>query len=517
MRNIIDIIKEKIPLWLLTSLLSIFTLLAYNIPFFNYVSKNLDGGFNAVWVISTLVVIMLAANYFFYYLILYAGRIVGKVLLSILLILNAASFYFIHFYNVMLTAKMMGNVYNTQYSEASSFFSWGLVGYLVILGVVPAIYLILQKVDYGSIKKFFANIGIAIGVILIFILANFSNFTWIDKHSSELGSMLSPWSYIVNSVRWKIQQNKINAKEILLPEATVERNTDGHKDVCVLIIGESARRANFSLYGYERDTNPKLSGDSVVSLMAESVATYTTAGVKAILDYKESEKLYEPLPNYLYRAGVDVEWRTSNWGEAPLHIEKYYKKGDMAKKYPDKDGRYDGILYEGIGESVRQSKNDKIFIAIHTYTSHGPTYSTNYPKEFEKFAPVTTQTEMSKVDRKELINGYDNTILYSDYLIHNVIDTLKNMEGVRSCVIFISDHGESLGEGNLYMHGVPMAIAPKVQTEIPFIVRTSDPAMKIDTNRKGSQYDIFHSVLRFLGIKSPIYDPRHDIFTQSDN
>ena len=504
--------NDRISLGWLVAALSILTLLAYHFPFFKYVSENVEGGFNGVWIIASLVVIMFALNYFFYYLVLYLGRIVGKIILAILFILNSVAFYFIHFFSVMLTAKMMGNVYNTQYSEASSFFSWGMIWYILILGVLPAVLLILQKVSYGTWKRFFANIGISLGVVLLMVATNLSNFTWIDKHSSELGSLLMPWSYIINSLRWKSQQNKINAKEILLPDGKFTENAESKKDVVVLIIGESARRANFSLYGYNRDTNPCLSKDSVVALKTESVATYTTAGVKAILDYKETDKLYEPLPNYLYRMGADVEWRTSNWGEAPLHIDKYFKRGEMAKRYPDADGKHDSVLFEGLGEAIRNSNNDKLFFGIHTYTSHGPTYSTNYPNEFEIFTPVTTQTEMSKVATQELVNGYDNTILYTDRLVHNVIDTLKNMPDVRGCVIFISDHGESLGEGNLYMHGVPMAIAPKVQTEIPFIIWTSDNTLKIDPNREGSQYDIFHTVLRFLGMKSPIYNPERDIF-----
>lgn len=101
------------------------------------------------------------------------------------------------------------------------------------------------------------------------------------------------------------------------------------------------------------------------------------------------------------------------------------------------------------------------------------------------FSPVCTTVEMSKADPKELMNAYDNTIVYTDYLIHSVIEILRGIPQRRSCVIFVSDHGESLGEGNLYMHGVPILVAPKEQIEIPFIVWTSDEAAGNRSGEKG--------------------------------
>ena len=113
----------------------------------------------------------------------------------------------------------------------------------------------------------------------------------------------------------------------------------------MLIIGESARRENFSLYGYNKPTNPLLEQENVVALIAKSAATYTTAGVKAILDHKPTDKLFEILPNYLYRAGVDVIWRTNNWGEPPVHIEKYQRVADLKALYPEADAdKYKNIL-----------------------------------------------------------------------------------------------------------------------------------------------------------------------------
>ena len=318
-----------------------------------------------------------------------------------------------------------------------------------------------------------------------------------------------PWSYTVNSVRYKCAVRERNRQEIPLPDITY---LDDEKDVVVLVIGESARRDHFSLYGYPRETNPLLAKDDVKALVAESAATYTTAGVKAILDYAPTDKLYEILPNYIYRSGADVVWRTSNWGEAPLHIEKYFQVADLQEIYTDSDPQFDGILVQGLKETILESGKNKVLIIIHTSTSHGPSYNKRYPSEFEKFTPVCTTVEMSKADKGELINSYDNSILYTDYILDQVIGQLKELPEWRSCMMYISDHGESLGEGGLYMHGVPIAISPREQLEIPFIVWTSDTSLKIKNMEVYKQYHVFHSVMNFLGARSDIYDETMNIF-----
>ena len=489
------------------AIMSIFTLAAYHIPFFRLVLKNIEGGFNGVMITGGLALIMLALNYFFYYLVMRPGKTAGKCILAFMFIGDAISLYFVNTYEVLITDKMMGNVFNTQFSEASGFFSFSFVLYVLMLGILPSAWLFLQKIDYGSWKRYFANIGGALAVVLAVAFANMQNWTWIDRNSTELGSLLMPWSYTVNSVRFYNGEKKRNQKEIPLPDGFI---TDENKDVCILIIGESARRANFSLYGYEKETNPLMAKDSVTAFIADASATYTTAGVKAILSHEPGGKLYEILPNYLDRTGIDVTWRTSNWGEPPVHIEKYHKTGQLHEMYPEADSRYDGILLAGLKEVIESSEKDKVLIILHTGTSHGPTYNKKYPAEFEIFTPVCNTVEMSKADPEELMNAYDNTILYTDYLVHSAIEILRGLTDRRGCVIFVSDHGESLGENNLYMHGVPMSMAPKEQIEIPFIVWTSDRNVKQLDNV--GHYHVFHSVLDFFHIDSPIFNEEMSIF-----
>lgn len=506
--TILNIFKKKTSLTMVCIALSVFTMVAFHIPFFRLVLNNIEGGFNGVLITGGLGILMLVLNFFIYYLLLFAGRIVGKVILAMTFVGNAVTLYFINTYEVLVTDQMMGNVFNTQFSEASGFFSFAFILYILLLGVPPCLYIFLRKFDYGKGKQCLSRVGISLGIILSVVAINIKNTTWIDRNSTELGSLLMPWSYIVNSVRFWNAERKRNAEEIKLPDAEL---TDSSRQVCVLIIGESARRDRFSLYGYERETNPLLAKDTVTALIANSAATYTTAGVKAILDHAETNKLYEILPNYMYRNGVDVLWRTTNWGEPPVHIEKYHQVEQIKERYPEANTEYDEVLLTGLKEEIDNSTNNKVFVVLHTSTSHGPTYNKKYPAQFEKFTPVCNTVEMSKADPAELNNAYDNSILYTDYLIHSTIEILRGVTDRSCCVLFVSDHGESLGENNLYMHGVPMSMAPREQIEIPFIVWTSDKSLKIK-NQEVGQYHTFHSVMDFFGMRSPIYDETKTIF-----
>ena len=162
-------------------------------------------------------------------------------------------------------------------------------------------------------------------------------------------------------------------------------------------------------------------------------------------------------------------------------------------------------------EQILSSKKNKILIVLHLGTSHGPNYNLKYPSQFEIFKPVCTSVELSKCSSEELINAYDNTIIYTDYILHKVIENLKSLKDYQKTMLFVSDHGESLGEKNLYMHGLPMSIAPKEQFEIPFIVWT-DGSRKLKPFKNVSQGHVFHSVLNFLSIESPIYDEEKNIY-----
>jgi lipid A ethanolaminephosphotransferase len=508
-----NIPKSRLKIIHLVLFLSCINFLFFHYPFFSFVFNNVDyKSLNSVVLIVSLIVAALVVNAFAFYLFFSLLKLFGKFLVSVLFIINSAAIYFVNTYSIILDESMIGNVLNTKYEESASFFSVKLLVYLLFLGIIPSLYIARVKIIYSTWKKFLITTSLTLVFILALIFANASNWLWVDKNAKQLIGLAMPWSYVVNTTRFYIHEHDKNKKEILLPDATIK---DNQKSIVVLVIGESARSQDFSLYGYKRNTNPLLSKiPNVFHFNATSAATYTTAGVKSILSHSSSDELYEILPNYLYRNDVEVMWRTTNWGEPPVHIKDYQDRNVLMSNCKGEGCDYDEVLLNGLKEQIKASKKNKILVVLHTSTSHGPTYSKKYPPQFETFKPVCNSVELGECSHDELINAYDNTIVYTDYLLSKVIDDLKQFKDYESTMIFVSDHGESLGEKNLYMHGLPLSIAPKEQYEIPFIVWLSDGSRQLKPNKVLSQNHVFHSVLNFLNIQSPIYDEKMNIFSK---
>ena len=240
---------------------------------------------------------MLVLNAFLFYLVFFVSRFIGKFLTVLFFLINAIAVYFINAYHVIIDEGMIGNVLNTNYQESSSFFSIKLILYIMLLGVIPSIFIIKVKIIKLTTKRFLITSSLTLLFILTLVFVNATNWLWIDKNSKTLGGLAVPWSYTVNMSLFYIHKHKKNEKEILLPNATIQ---DHQKSVVVLVIGESARSQNFSLYGYAKNTNPLLSKTpNVFHFNATACATYTTAGVKCILEHTHTDALYEILPNYL--------------------------------------------------------------------------------------------------------------------------------------------------------------------------------------------------------------------------
>lgn len=498
---------KEIKLWKFAAVYSIINLILFHFPFFRFVNNNLNcPQLGTIYFNICLVILLILLNYFACYLICYLLRNTGKYITGISFLISSICIYFINTYNIIIDGSMIGNVLNTKFSEASGFFSFKLFA-AGFAALIPVICLHWIKLKWGSLKQFGLSVSIPLVISLLVILSNINNFLWIGKYDTQLGGLLMPWSYTVNTVRVLNEKYEARKPEILLADASLKNYK---KEIVVLVIGESARKANFSLYGYSRNTNPLLQKrEDVVCFNANSCATYTTAGVKSILEYQKSSKLYEILPNYLYRTGVDVEWRSANWGEPPVHIKDYKTEKYLKSIASEEDIDYDSKLLTGLKERIESSTSPKTLIILHSSTSHGPAYTKKYPKEFKVFTPVCDNVEEASNHLDWLINAYDNTIVYTDYLLNKIITILEEVSADNKYLLYVSDHGESLGENNLFMHGVPIKMAPKEQYEIPFILWSSNN-IEVDTSKTIDQHYVFHSILHLLSIDSPVYNKEFD-------
>lgn len=510
---------------LASAILSFVTILLFHFPLLRYTFANIPAGVTGFALALSIILLLFCLNFLFGFLLLqYCGK-AGKVIISIFLTGNAIGLYGINKFKALITDQMMVNVFNTRMSEAGAFFSFSLILYILFLAVLPSAILFAVKIRKSRRIFSIASIAAPIVAILAIVGLNYRNMLWIDRHSTVMGSLVLPWSYIVNSGRaagkyYDDYQWKNNAEK--LPDITC---TDSTKTAVVLVIGESARRENFQLYGYGRATNPLLSADmdstSLKAYNAVAAGVSTIDGVKAILSYKDRGRdRVEILPNYLFRSGVDVLWQTSNWGEKPLLIDNIRSAEDIAKE-TGKNPACDEILLDGIDKFITSSTKPKVFVVLHTSTSHGPLYNEKYPPEFEVFTPICNTVAVSDCPREHLVNSYDNSIVYTDYILHSLIHTLSSIEGWKISMIYVSDHGESLGEewgsfGKMYMHGsIPYDMAPPQQTEIPFIVWSNVPGQQYKDIPLVQQYSAFHSTMGFLGLQSAVYDESMDIFSSN--
>lgn len=457
---------------------------------------------------------------------------VTKIVCIALLVGNACALYFINTYNVLLDKAMMGNVFGTDPREASELLHPMLFAYVLVLGVLPALLVTRARiVGSGRLRRFGLLVATAI-VGCLMVYAGATSWLWFDKNAKTLGGLILPWSYVANSVRYLQQRADANRPQELLPPLVFATGEHApRKTIVVLVIGESARAADFSLYGYRRNTNPALATSGVIALPgARSCATYTSAAIRCMLSHLGSQAparvTQEVLPNYLQRHGVQVIWRSNNWGEPPLKVGLYQRLENIRKACADTEcGRADhdeGLLY-GLQAMLATSASQRIFVVLHLAGSHGPMYSRKYPPAFARFQPVCQSVELSSCSRQSLVNAYDNSIVYTDHVLAETINVLRGVPNSSASMIYLSDHGESLGEQGFYLHGAPNSIAPDAQRAVPFLIWMSGSfeqargvsATDLLAKRPLGDDNIFHSVLGAFGARSAVYKPRLDLFRAS--
>jgi lipid A ethanolaminephosphotransferase len=233
---------------------------------------------------------------------------------------------------------------------------------------------------------------------------------------------------------------------------------------------------------------------------------------------------WEPLPSYLHRHGVDVDWRTNSSGEPRVTASSYTTLAELRATCTgegcERLHHEEGLLH-GLRERIDASQSERMFVVLHQGNgSHGPAYHTQYPPEFEHFSPVCATVQIQNCSAEELVNAYDNTIVYTDYILRRTIDILESLERTAAVMIYISDHGQALGEGGVYLHGLPNSIAPDVMRDIPFLVwmntafrdwRGLTPA-DLERAPTHTMDHVFNSVMGAMGAESPVYRPAFDIF-----
>ncbi len=467
---------------------------------------------------------------------LISSKYTTKFFLILIFISSSFAGYFMNAYGVIIDDHMIQNALETNSAETADLLTWKLFGYFIFLGLLPSLFVYTTKIEYKSFKSELLTklkaivFFVAIIVVILFSCSKF--YTSFFREYKSLRFYTNPTYHIYSVGKFiaiklgsnlEFQQLGTDAKNI---------SKDTKPKLVIFVVGEAARSANFGLNGYTKATNPNLSLEDIINYPnASSCGTETAISVPCMFsiygkdDYSDSKgKATENLIDVLNHAKINLLWRDNNSDSKGVATRIAYEDLNNAKDEklcPDGEC-FDEILLKDLQTFVDKQTGDTVII-LHQKGSHGPAYYKRYPKDFEKFTPVCKSNQLEQCTQQEIQNGYDNTILYTDYFLTKTIDFLKQNENkYQTAMIYSADHGESLGENGVYLHGMPYMLAPDFQTHIGFIQWFGDDfKKKVDTNclkknssKAVSHDNLFHSILGIMDINTSVYDKNLDMFSE---
>ncbi|GGX94605.1 phosphoethanolamine--lipid A transferase [Massilia dura] len=474
---------------------------------------------------------------------LFNFRPVLKPLSIALLVATSVVSHFTNHYGVGIDWAMVQNMAETDVAEAGELLTFRLAASVAVFGILPAYLIGRLDIRFPPLRRQLPRnliaAGISLALAIALVLVMFRALAPVVRENRDLRFLLAPTNYIhaVNGYlkrRWAIPV-------VVSPFGVDARRNRSwgagtRRTVTVIVLGETARAANFSLNGYGRDTNPRLARQQRLINFPhmESCGTATAVSVPCVFSglgrehyTAEKARSREGLLDVLQYAGFEVLWRNNNSGCKGVCDRVTYEdvsRTGTVSQHCDADGCHDGRLLEGLGERILGSKRDMV-IVLHQQGSHGPAYWKRYPRRFGQFGPICDTGSLSTCSREAIVATYDNTILYTDFFLSATIDLLKNLDarhGIDTAFMYFSDHGESLGEDNIYLHGAPFAISPKEQRQVPFMLWLSDgfserfaldEACLRQRTRHALTHDfIFHSTLGMLAVDTSVRDRDLDIF-----
>lgn len=471
--------------------------------------------------------------------LLLPGRLL-RIFTALFFAIAAPIAYFSDTYGVFLDKAMLRNVFATDAGEIAELINTRLVAYLLLLGVAPCLVILRFELPATSwrrrLRERSALAAVVLGVCVLAGLASSARYTSLLHEHKSVRYLLNPVVAVYNTLRLSLGTAPRLANVAIAETTTpATRGADGGTRplVLFLVIGETARAANFQLGGYGRSTNPKLSAIADVVYFRDTSSCGTATAVSLPCMFSDrGRKDFDAdvadrssnLLDALAQAGLDVEWRDNNSGckgvcDRVRHFD-YAMSGDSAL-CPAAHCYDEGMLTDLPG-LLRNLTQDTV-IVFHQIGSHGPSYARRYPPAFERFAPACQHNRLDQCSREEVRNAYDNTILYTDHNLARQIALLEDASAyVDGMLIYASDHGESLGENGLYLHGMPYALAPDTQTKVPFLIWMSQPyqrrtgattaCLAAQAGAAVSHDNLFHSVMGAVGVRSPVYDAALDLF-----
>ncbi|HDL7413637.1 TPA: phosphoethanolamine transferase EptA [Yersinia enterocolitica] len=472
---------------------------------------------------------------------LLAVPVLRKPIIILFLLGSAAANYFMFSYGAVIDANMMQNAFETNAQEATALFTPRMALWLLILGIIPAIIICFVRIRatrpwWYMLGLRAANILASVVIILLIAALFYKDYASLIRNNKSIVKMLTPSNFVSGS--FQFAKHKYFASNMSL----VTIGEDAHKGplisgqpkktLVILVVGETARAENFSLGGYERETNPRLKKQDVTYFKnASSCGTETAVSVPCMFSNMPRKNYdatlashQEGLMDILAHAGLNVLWRENDGGCKGACDRIPHQDVTQLQLTTDCENGVcmDNALLYKLDNYINGLQSDGV-IVLHQMGSHGPAYYRRSTPEVRQFAPTCDSNQIQDCTPQELVNTYDNSILYTDAMLDNTIKLLQqHNDRFNTALVYLSDHGESLGENGMYLHGTPYMFAPSQQTHIPFLMWLSPEYTKnygIDRQclSDSAQYDeisqdnLFHTILGMMNVQTTEYQSGMDL------
>ena len=494
-----------------------------NVTFFEQVSAVYPWKGNAGFLISLTIVVMGVLTII---ISLLSIAFPVRMVLSAFLIISASVGHYTDSFGIVIDNVMIQNIVETNIDEATDILNLELGFRVLILAILPIIFLSFFKLDKIPWKNrcliYIRNILLSSVLVITMLFLFSAHFTNFFREHKPLRFYLNPIYPIYSTFFYTKQLFSPSSTEEFIRLVELANSTDkkAHKKLYIVIVGEAVHAGNLSLNGYERETTPLLSQRENLVTFKEFYACGTSTAISVpcmfSFDGRESfdnqkTRRKQNVLDVISKAGVNVLWRDNNSSSKGVADRAEYQSFKSPKVNPicDVECRDIGML-EGL-QSYIDSQKGSVLIVLHQMGNHGPAYYKRYPKNFEMFTPVCRTSELSECTDSEIVNAYDNAILYTDYFINETINLLEsNNDKFETAMFYIGDHGESLGQNGLYLHGMPYIIAPEEQIHVPLIAWFGnsshfDIEKTVIQSKKRNSHDAFsYSLLNAFNIKSDL-------------
>ncbi len=477
------------------------------------------------------------------------GRWCKPIWIAILVAAGVAQ-HFMLSYGVVMDTTMLANTVHTDPHEVRDLIGWVFIGNLLLVVALPALLVIVVPIMrtpwWPQLRKNAALFLGAVAATVVSMFAMYGPVAPLVRNHMQLRYIVNPIAGLSSAVRIAVGPLLRKSDELVPIAAGVTLGpsylTADKPPLLVVVVGETARADHFGLNGYARDTTPELAALGVLSFRdVHSCGTDTRDSVPCMFsplgktDFEKRKAEHENLLDLLQAAGLAVLWLDNQAGckEVCARVPTASTAdltGESAAQLCHDGECFDDAMLVGLDERLARLPEERrkrgIVLVMHQMGSHGPAYFKRSPPVLKRFMPECTNTTLGQCDPAQLVNAYDNTIATTDHFLAATIAWLKGRGDLATGLLYMSDHGESLGEigifGRIFLHGLPYRIAPEVQKRVPFVAWLGDAlaarrglnatCLRGRLDAPLSHDNLYHIVLGLLDVATPTYAVGLDAF-----